>query len=179
MMIILSQDSHSQTPRPHVYVEREVIYTSLDNMALIGGDDKFDPQIVCLARYQNKYIPGKMSKNSRYCYFAIDGGEYRSDSWNKVQDSIYYKWENYGVGDPLPLNLIIAARNGTDIWFYCRAVHSNRNVPGKTMGEFCHIGFEGREYKYTKYQLLTKSPLAHVDFCDYVASRGMESKDCP
>jgi len=39
MTVILNgHPSLAQTARPHVYVEREVHYTSLDNMALIGGD---------------------------------------------------------------------------------------------------------------------------------------------
>lgn len=136
----------------HVWVSTKT-GTPLPDHAIVGGQEPKTKQAlyVCRADYLGGTHPGKLEHGK--CTFTYHGNEIRTDHYQLLISEHPLRWlpASYGA---IPPHAIKAGKDKGAPLYICQANYHDGLIPGKVVGEYCHIGYEGRVINVPYYQVL-------------------------
>lgn len=125
----------------------------LPNHTIIGGEQPGTKRIlyICRANYLGGVHPGKL--HSGKCTFTYHGNEIRTNRYQLLVSNHPMHWSPASFGR-IPPNSILAGNDSGNPLYICQANYQDGRLPGKVIGEDCHIGYEGRVIAVPHYQVL-------------------------
>lgn len=125
----------------------------LPHHAVIGGEQPGSNHtlFICRADYLGGVHPGKLHNGK--CTFTYHGNEIRTNQYQVLVSRHPLHWLSASFG-MIPSNSIVGGHEEGNPFYVCQADYLGGKVPGKMIGNQCHIGYEGREITTPYYQLL-------------------------
>lgn len=143
---------HRSVNRQHLWVNAST-GSPIPDHAVVGGKEPISKQTlyVCRAPYLGGTHPGKLQNGK--CTFTYHGNEIRTDRYQLLVSKRPMRWSPASFGK-IPAHSILAGRDNGKPLYICQAKYQDGQLPGKVIGEDCHIGYEGRVIAVPHYQVL-------------------------
>lgn len=127
--------------------------TKLPHHTIVGGEQPGDksPLYICRAEYLGGTHPGKLEQGK--CNFTYHGNEIRTDRYQVLVSESPLRWKAASFGN-VPPHSIVGGRDHGNPLYICQANYQNGRIPGKLIGETCHIGYQGQVIAMSKYHVL-------------------------
>lgn len=143
--------------RKHAY--RQLLWVNaatgspVPSHTLIGGEQPGTKQVlyICRANYLGGMHPGKLQKGK--CTFTYHGNEIRTNHYQLLVSNKPARWSPASFGK-IPPHSILGGNDSGKPLYICQANYQDGRLPGKVIGEDCHIGYEGRVIAIPHYQVL-------------------------
>lgn len=128
--------------------------STIPHHAIIGGKEPNSQQAlyICRAEYLDGVHPGRLDNGK--CTFTYHGNEIRANRYQLLVSKNPMRWLSASFGE-IPRHSIAAGRDHGKPLYICQATYQGGKLPGKVIGEDCHIGYQGRVIALPHYKVLT------------------------
>lgn len=135
--------------------------SGLPTNAIISGQEGDLKLAVCRSSYNDGVHPGKVVAGK--CNFGWGGAEISASTYEVLTGDVsQLSWVATGYGSPQVANAVTGGNVGTTQLMVCRGAFGTGVHPGKLFAEKCNIGYGGKEFALTSYEVLTVKPAAQT-----------------
>ncbi|MBA3662423.1 MAG: DUF3421 domain-containing protein [Gammaproteobacteria bacterium] len=143
------------TQRHPVYIKWATLptHSPIPPQAVVGGEEANYPYYICRALYRNVFHPGKLV--GAQCNITYGGNEISVTPFQVLLSRNTLHWVDASHGYIPPRTLFAGVENGQRLYI-CQGVREFGMYPGKVINQRCYIGWNGKEFALTQFNVLVK-----------------------